>query len=175
MNEKIITASIRDIPNLLPLINSAYRGEASRRGWTTEADIIDGDVRIAAKDLQEALEIPGAVMLKINSNKHEPAGCVYLKPVQGGMYLGMLSVWPYLQAGGIGKKLMEAAEQYASANGYDKIVMQVINVREELIAWYKRQGYNITGETVPFEDGKFGKAKIPLFFIVLEKILNKNV
>ena len=174
MNEKIIIASIQDIPSLLPLINSAYRGEVSRGGWTTEADIIDGDERIAENDLQEAMDVPGAVMLQLKNKMQETEGCVYLKPVKGGMYLGMLSVWPHSQARGIGKKLMEAAEQYASANGFDKIVMQVINVREELIAWYNRQGYNITGETVPFEDGKFGKAKIPLFFIILEKILNNS-
>jgi ribosomal protein S18 acetylase RimI-like enzyme len=162
-------ATQKDIPSLLPLINSAYRGEASRQGWTTEADIIDGDQRITAADLAEALKIPGAVLFQYKNNKDELQGCVYLKPAKEGLYLGMLSVWPQLQAKGIGKALMKAAEQYASENSFTKITMLVVHVRSELIDWYKRQGYQPTGEIIPFEDGKFGKALIPLSFMVLEK------
>ena len=169
MPGKYSIATQKDIPSLLPLINSAYRGEASRQGWTTEADIIDGDQRIAAEDLAEALNIPGAVLLQYKNDKDELQGCVYLKPVKEGLYLGMLSVWPQLQAKGIGKDLMKAAEKYASENSFNKITMQVIHVRNELIDWYKRQGYQPTGEMIPFEDGKFGKAIIPLSFLVLEK------
>jgi len=170
----IFPATTEDIPALLPLINNAYRGENSRQGWTTEADIIEGDERISAKDLEEALRVHGAELLQYKNENGETEGCVYLKPVKEGLYLGMLSVWPHLQAKGIGKGLMKAAEAYAAENGYTKIVMQVIHVRSELIAWYKRQGYQPTGERIPFENGKFGEAKIPLSFMVLEKVITKK-
>jgi len=87
------------------------------------------------------------------------------------LYLGMLTVSPELQNSGVGKKLLQQAEIHASALGLPKIVMTVISVREELIAWYKRNGYLDTGAREPFpaSDVHIPITEVPLEFIVLEK------
>ncbi|HEY9661603.1 MAG TPA: GNAT family N-acetyltransferase, partial [Allocoleopsis sp.] len=89
----------------------------------------------------------------------------------GKLYLGMLSVRPELQAQGIGKHLMMAAEEYALSLEISIICMRVIEGRKELIDWYERKGYKDTGEREPFEDSEFGTARVPITFIVLQKEL----
>jgi ribosomal protein S18 acetylase RimI-like enzyme len=167
----ISTASLNDIPELTMLVNSAYRGEASRKGWTTEADLLDGDRRTDEQSLSQSLNNPNAVILKFVSEDHI-TGCVYLEKQGNAVYLGMLSVSPTTQAQGIGKKLLNAAEEYAKQQRCDSIVMTVISLRHELIDWYERHGYKLNGETKPFpENERFGKARQPLQFVVLEKKL----
>jgi len=164
-------AGLNDIPELTMLVNSAYRGDASRKGWTTEADLLDGELRTDEPSLSQLLKNPDAVMLKFVSDDHI-TGCVYLEKRANALYLGMLSVSPIAQAQGIGKKLLNAAEEYAGQQGCHSIVMTVISVRHELIDWYERHGYKRNGETKPFpEDERFGKARRPLQFVVLEKKL----
>jgi len=110
-------------------------------------------------------------MLKFAHNDHI-AGCVYLEKQGTALYLGMLSVSPTVQAQGIGKKLLNAAEQHGRQQGCASITMTVISLRHELIDWYERHGYKRNGEKKPFpEDEKFGKARQPLQFVVLEKKL----
>jgi ribosomal protein S18 acetylase RimI-like enzyme len=167
----ISTADLHDIPELTMLVNSAYRGDASRKGWTTEANLLDGDLRTDEASLSQLLKNPNAVMLKFVSNDHI-TGCVYLEKQANALYLGMLSVSPVAQANGIGKKLLKAAEEHARQQGCDCIVMTVISLRNELIDWYERHGYKRNGATKPFpEDERFGKARVPLQFFVLEKKL----
>jgi ribosomal protein S18 acetylase RimI-like enzyme len=167
----IRTAGLSDIPELTRLVNSAYRGDVSRKGWTTEADLLDGELRTDEPSLLQLLKNPEAIVLKFVSDDHI-TGCVYLEKQGNALYLGMLSVSPIAQARGIGKKLLKAAEKYASHHGCDCIVMTVISLRNELIAWYERHGYKWNGATKPFpEDERFGKARRPLQFFVLEKKL----
>lgn len=151
------------------LVNSAYRGETSRKGWTTEADLLDG-IRTDPEALEDMMEQPGAVILKCVDNEGALQGCVFLKKTEAQLYLGMLTVSPGLQGSGIGKTLLEASEQYAREQGCHKIVMTVISVRQELIAWYERKGYRTTGEKSPFpKDPRFGIPKQELEFVVMEK------
>ncbi|WP_040005939.1 GNAT family N-acetyltransferase [Fibrisoma limi] len=174
-------ASIRpaaesDISTLNQLVNSAYRGDSSRRGWTTEADLLDG-IRTDESSLRAMLQNPAATILTYEADG-QLIGCVYLetKTDRSGastLYLGMLTVSPDAQTGGIGKQLMAAAEQVAREQGCRSITMTVIPQRHELIAWYERRGYRATGETRPFpmDDPRFGLPKVPLSFIVMEKVL----
>lgn len=173
MNDSSISVSIlADVPQLVQLINSAYRGESSKKGWTTEADLLGG-IRTDEEGLIELINKPNAVILKYIEGE-ELTGCVYLKNQGSQLYLGMLTVSPAKQTGGIGKKLLKAAEIYAQQQGCSKVVMTVISVRHELIAWYVRHGYRITGERKPFpDDPRFGIPKQPLEFVVLEKMLGK--
>jgi ribosomal protein S18 acetylase RimI-like enzyme len=85
----------------------------------------------------------------------------------------MLTVRPHLQGKGIGKQLLKAAEEEASKQKCTSIFMTVISVREELIEWYVRNGYQLTGERKPFafNDPRFGQPKMKLEFVVLEKKL----
>lgn len=165
----ISVATIKDIPFLLYLVNSAYRGEPARKGWTHEADLIDGDKRIDENSLKEMIQNPNAVVLKYVESD-ELLGCVHLEKQHHQLYLGMLCVLPQKQAHGIGKKLLKASEQFAKQNHFNTIVMTVISIRNELIAWYEKHGYKKTGATKPFpDDGKFGNPKQSINFIVLKK------
>jgi ribosomal protein S18 acetylase RimI-like enzyme len=166
----ISTATVQDIPALEKSVNSGYRGEASRKGWTTEADLLHGEVRIDTASLAAMLADNTAVILKYTDAAGDITGCVYLQKQQRGLYLGMLTVSPELQGGGLGKKLLAAAEEYAIQHNCPAIFMSVISVRSELIAWYERHGYRKTGETKPFpDDDRYGKPTQPLEFIILEK------
>lgn len=159
-----------DLPALVQLVNGAYRGEGAKRGWTTEADLLDG-IRTDAAGLAEMLQQPHTVLLKCTG----PAGllgCVYLHKQADQLYLGMLTVAPEAQAQGIGRQLLQASEQRARQLGCRSVVMTVISVRHELIAWYARHGYRPTGATRPFpDDPRFGIPRQPLEFVVLEKKL----
>ncbi len=169
----ISIATHKDIPAIVQLANSAYRGEGSKKGWTTEADMLDGEVRIDEEAIAKMMSSPRAAILKYENNE-QLLGCVYLAPLLPGneLYLGLLSVSPDAQTGGIGKQLLAGAEKYALEQGCTSITMNVISKRLELIAWYVRHGYEKTGETKPFpSDNKFGVPKEPLEFIVLEKKL----
>jgi ribosomal protein S18 acetylase RimI-like enzyme len=167
---KIAAAIPEDIPSLVALINNAYRGDASRKGWTTEADLLNGELRTDENVLLELMMKPGAYFLKCINEATDILGCVYLEKNETRLYLGMLSVSPVQQAKGIGKKLMKAAEHYAGQLDCKAIFMRVISVRVELINWYEKQGYRKTGETEPFpEDHRFGIPTQLLEFLMMEK------
>lgn len=167
----ILRATLTDATTLNQLVNSAYRGDGSRQGWTTEADLLDG-TRIDEAAIRELIQKSDTVIL-IYREVDEVLGCVELRVQDGKLYLGMLSVKPDTQGMGIGKKLMQAAEEYAQQQALDKIFMTVISVRKELIDWYVRHGYQLTGEKKPFvvPDTRWGIPKQPLEFVVLEKKL----
>ncbi len=168
---KILPSQLEDIPALVKLVNSAYRGESSKKGWTTEADLLDGS-RTDAADLIAVLQSTTDRILKYCDTSNRIVACVHLQEQKQKIYLGMLTVSPELQAGGIGKLLLAAAEQYAKDRHAESIMMTVISVRKELIEWYERRGYKRTGETKPFpHDPRFGIPKQELVFIVLEKKL----
>jgi ribosomal protein S18 acetylase RimI-like enzyme len=170
----ISLAGIADSEQLLGLVNSSYRGESSRRGWTTEADLIAGEVRIDADALQQVLITPGSIVLGYRQAE-TIVGCVNLQHKGDYLYLGMFSVSPEHQNAGIGKKLLQAAERVALQWDLKAIQMSVISVRDELIAWYMRNGYADTGERIPFqEDGMSGKHLRQLEFMVLRKPVNTN-
>jgi len=171
MVDRIIEqAIVSDIPALETLVNSAYRGEASQQGWTTEAHLLKGDKRTDVAALAKLLNDPQAVILCCKGKDNVLYGCVYLRIQGDELYLGMLSVSPLLQGGGVGKQLIAAAEEYARQKQCAAIVMTVISVRQELIAWYQRLGYVLTGETQPFPtDERYGVPTQPLEFVVLRK------
>lgn len=166
-------ARINDCPELSTLVNSAYRGEGSKQGWTTEADLLDGQ-RTDPVSLAEMIGDERNVILLAIVNE-EIRGCVFLRRKCGRAYLGMLTVKPDQQAGGLGKWILATAEYWVSSNwGLFTIEMTVIQKRQELLAWYERRGYRLTGQKEPFPYGneKFGLPKVPdLEFVVLEKNL----
>ncbi|MVM38211.1 GNAT family N-acetyltransferase [Spirosoma sp. HMF3257] len=167
----ISSATDQDIPALDTLVNSAYRGESSKKGWTTEADLLGG-IRTDERGLQAMLQNPNATILKYET-EGQLLGCVYLETKGTDLYLGMLTVSPEAQAGGIGKQLLAEAEQRAILQHCRAITMTVITVRYELIAWYERRGYRATGVKLPFpNDPSFGILKQPLEFMVMEKGLD---
>jgi len=168
----ILIADEKDITSLVALMDSAYRGENSKQGWTSEADLFIGNKRTDETSVAILIKRPGSVFLKYLNEEEILQGCVLLHKKDNRIYLGMFSVSPSAQGKGIGKKLLEAADDYASEHNCTSIYMTVITVREELIAWYERSGYKKTGKVLPFPvDERFGVPTKPLEMLVLEKQL----
>ena len=165
----ITKATLQDIPALTILINSAYRGETSKKGWTTEANLLEGK-RTNEEELTETVLDSKNTILKFTEND-TIIGSVLLVEKEHQLYLGMLTVSPELQNSGIGKKLLAEAENHAKTIGLSSIIMTVISVREELVAWYKRHGYVDTGEREAFPESEIHVtiSEKPLEFIYLEK------
>ncbi len=163
---RIRAAIPSDLPELRALIERAYRGEPARAGWTHEADLVSGP-RIARAELAAALADP-AVRLLVADGVGDLAGCVQVTGRGGGLaYLGLLTVDPGRQAGGLGRRLLAAGEAAGLALGASVVEMTVIDGRAELIAWYERRGYRATGERRPFPVA----TDRPLEFVVLAKEL----
>ena len=168
----ITQATIADAAELSALINLAYRGETSKKGWTTEADLLEG-TRTSEEELISIIASSNHYLLKFIRDE-KIIGSVLLIAKKEVLYLGMLTVSPELQNSGIGKQLLQAAEQLAQQLELSRIQMTVIGIRKELLAWYMRNGYEDTGVREPFPFGEGDKALTsePLDFIVLEKKLS---
>lgn len=168
-----IPATMADIPVLVDLVESAYRGERSRAGWTTEADLLDGQ-RTDADSVAELIDTPGHCVLTLRDATTLVA-CCHLRHDGTIAHFGMFAVSPTRQAGGVGARLLIAAETHARELwSCTQIQMLVIESRTELIAWYRRKGYTETGETQPFPYGnpRFGLPKrADLRFIRLAKAI----
>ena len=174
MTTRLATAA--DAPALVALVNSAYRGESSKAGWTTEAELLGGQ-RVDVEGLTATIAAPGNVIL-LHERDREPMACVHLARTDEDCYLGMLTVRPTEQRSGLGRQLLEAAERWAIDHWSSRSMhMTVIVQRLELIAWYERHGYSRTGKSKPFPygDERFGLPKrADLAFEVLSKALSRQ-
>lgn len=166
---KIQAASHADIAALTKLVNSAYRGESSRQGWTHEADLFNSN-RMDQPTLRNMMDQPGTTIFKMQPGD-EIIACVLLRREEELMYLGMLTVSPLLQGQGTGKTLMRFAEDYAKQQGCSAIYMRVIDCRDELLQWYHRQGYADTGERIPFKGDGRDVPNQEINFAILRKAL----
>ena len=169
-----------ELPAIVELVNSAYRGTSATVGWTTEADYIDGQ-RTSLQDLQEDLAaVSRPVLLTLRKSPDDSIlACALVDRHQAPDgaeigYIGMVTVKPDIQAAGVGRAILEAAEAFAQEHGAVRARMTVVSIRDTLIAWYERRGYRLTGERLPFpyDDPRFGVPRQPgLEFAVLEKPL----
>jgi ribosomal protein S18 acetylase RimI-like enzyme len=167
-------AQDQDLPAIADLVNLAYRGDEAQKGWTTEAAFMGGQRTDAASLRADLAAKPGSTILTLRQAQGEKlAGCVWLEPQgQGVWLLGMLAVDPNLQAGGVGRALIEAAETHVRAQGGQTVKLTVIDIRDTLIAWYARRGYQQTGfEPFPYNDRRIGDTSGQLRFVVMEKQL----
>ncbi|HRN61050.1 MAG TPA: GNAT family N-acetyltransferase [Luteimonas sp.] len=170
------TATDADVPALVALVTSAYRGEASRDGWTTEADFLDG-ARIDPEVLRADLARPRSRVL-VAEDDSGLAACAHVAEEDGAGYFGMFAVRPRLQGSGLGKTLLAEAERIAREDwSLPAMRMTVIDLREALIAFYERRGYRRTGQFKPFPygDPRFGiPLRDDLRFELLEKRLDRS-
>lgn len=172
----LAAAADHELADIAALVNSAYRGELATRGWTHESDLLGGQ-RTDAESLRADLAAkPGAVLLRLSDAPDAlPHACIWVEPAgENDWYVGMVTVSPLRQAGGIGRTLLDAAEAHARARGGTSMQMTVISVRDTLIAWYERRGYALTGKTrrFPYDDERFGEPqRDDLAFVVMKKSL----
>jgi GNAT superfamily N-acetyltransferase len=157
-------------------MNRAYRGSGTSSGWSTEAAFLAGDRTTNELLRADLLAKPAATLLKwVDDRTAGFSGCVWLEPVRDTLwYLGSLAIDPHHQNDGLGRTMLAAAEAWVRQRGGKRIRITVINVREPLIAWYRRRGYSNTGATEPFPygDDRFGRPlREDLCFVVLEKDL----
>lgn len=164
-----------DIEDYLALVASAYRGDESKQGWTTEADLLSGQ-RLDAAMAQEMLAEAESTVILVRSLEGQAVASVYLsRPVGGVAYLGVLAVSPLGQGQGVGSALINLAEAWVAEKWSARALrMSVIRQRSELIAYYERRGYERTGEIEPFPygDERFGVPMVDdLEFVTLVKQL----
>jgi ribosomal protein S18 acetylase RimI-like enzyme len=164
-------ASRADLAAIVQLVEGCYRGDASRAGWTTEADLLDGQ-RTDVREVGEILDDPFA---RLTLADHDGAivGSVLARLESDGVHIGMLAVRPLLQAHGLGRRLLAEAERIAvSELGSRNAILWVLSCRPELLAWYVRRGYVDSGqrEAFPYDDARFGlPRRSGLEFAVLSK------
>ena len=166
-------AEVTDIPAIVALVQSSYRGESSRKGWTTEADLLDGQ-RIDAEAVAADLTRPQS-RIRLAFRTGDLVACAHVAIEDGAGHFGMFSVRPDLQGAGLGKVMLADAERIVHEDwGLSAMRMGVIDVRDELIAFYQRRGYRRTGVKAPFPygDDRFGlPRRDDLRFEILEKSL----
>lgn len=161
-----------DVDAVAALVESAYRGESSRAGWTTEADLLAGR-RTDATAVAEVVAVATAVIL-LAEDAAGLLGCCALEDRGEHWYFGMFAVRPTAQSRGGGSALLAEAERRATSAGARALRLEVVHARLDLIAWYERRGYVRTGETRPFPygDERFGlPRRDDLHFVVLAKPL----
>ncbi len=166
-------AQAADVANIVALVESAYRGESSQKGWTTEADLLDGQRTDAAEVLQLLLAPASQIILAFDGDAL--LASAHIQMHDDGCHFGMFAVVPTLQGGGVGKALLAEGERRAALDfGATEMRMWVIWMRESLIAFYQRRGYRLTGERedFPYGDDDFGLPKRDdLYFVVMSKTL----
>jgi ribosomal protein S18 acetylase RimI-like enzyme len=164
-------ADAGDVPGVVALVESAYRGESSRAGWTTEADLLEGR-RTDEEGIAAVLADPDATVL-LAERDGRTVGCCELRRVGELAYFGTFAVDPRAQGGGIGRRLLTHADAEAVRRwGAPAMEMTVIAQRGDLIAWYERLGFAATGERRPFPHGdeRFGRPRRDdLEFVVLRR------
>ena len=157
-------ANAADIDAIVALVESAYRGDASKQGWTTEADFLEGQCT-DPESVAELIARDHSRVLLAFRGAQLVCCCHIERLLQDGNnvgYFGMFAVDPTLQGGGVGKHVLAEAERVAREEWQcSEMQMTVITIRDSLIAWYERRGYVRTGVLKPFPygDERFGLPK----------------
>lgn len=150
------TAQLADAKEITNIINSAFR---RAEGFFVETDRID---------LEEVQELLRTGTFLLSENENITMGCVYIEPRGDRSYLGLLSVAPARQHSGLGSMLLAAAEDHCRRLGCRFMDIKIVNLREELPAFYRKRGYVETG-TSPFPGDV--DTKLPCHFIDMTKLL----
>jgi ribosomal protein S18 acetylase RimI-like enzyme len=164
-----------DVPAIVALVESAYRGESGQRGWTTETHLLDGQ-RTDADNVAGLISRASSQVL-LAERAGELVACCHIEQQGDTGYFGMFAVSPELQTAGLGRTLLAEAERIAR-DEWQVLTMRmtVIEQRAELIAWYERRGYRLTGETgaFPYGDARFGvPRRDDLRFVWMSKPLSE--
>ena len=161
-------ADLNDVKILFTLLNSAYRGDSAREGWTYESDLVGG-LRTTPEALREIIGKKNeSFLLALSENKI--LGCAHIIDEGEELYFGMIAVKPNLQNQKIGSKILEEIDRIAIEDKKSAVRLVVIHPRKELIAYYERKGFRLTGQSEPFPTEY--PAKIPgLHLLEMKKTL----
>ncbi len=148
-----------DAEKVTALIERAYRGPEAARGWSNEAHLLTG-ARTTGEEIMALIADHDArfVLAEISDPMEGDilAGCALIQKDGDGAYFGMFAIEPAMQIGGLGKALLAKCERAVRDLWASQFMaMVVISVRHELIEWYQRRGYSLTGqrEAFPFGPG----------------------
>lgn len=172
-----------DVQSLLSLLNQWYRDDV---GWTNEAHLIGG-IRTTAAEIESVIANKRHYLfvfpeVKDGAERGNILGCiaVEVKAEQDTAYIGMFAVHPILQGKGVGNQILQAAETFAGRHlkagdnpAKTRLTMSILSHRPELLSYYQRRGYALTGKSLPFpEDSNNGEPKrTGLELLELEKQL----
>jgi len=166
-----------DYAEIIDLANLAYRGrENAVASWNVEKGIVGGQ-RLDNSLLKDELAAKpdGALLIYRDEEDGPLLGTAWLNPESNDVWsMGLLTVRPELQNQQLGRRLLAAAEEYARDRGANRIRIGVLHVRDTLITWYERRGYQATGETepYPYDDHRFGTPlRENLHFLIMEKTI----
>ncbi len=177
MKPQFRIADFNDVPQIIDLVQSAYRGESSRQGWTTEADLLDGG-RTFVAEVSNIINTADNKIVLMQASDTLLASLHIKKLTQHRAYLGMFAVSPDRQNQGLGKRLLQHVENLVVRDWRcQQMEMTVIHQRQELISWYIRRGYRVSGEqrAFPYGDERYGIPKRDdLRLDVLLKCLDKS-
>ncbi len=174
----ISVCSDAELPELVSLVNAAYRGAGATPGWTSEVGLVNGE-RVTLDALRGDMAATPSARIYLLREPPKLLACVRVEEGQGAQdepvcYISMLAVHPEWQDAGLGRRMLEFAEAEGRKRGARAARRPVVSIRASLIAWYERRGYRRTGETEPFpyEDARFGQPQQRgLEFILLQKEL----
>ena len=163
-----------DVDALKQLLDRCYRQD---EGWTNEADLVGG-IRITDSELTSVIADPKHYVFlypqtetgnREGQETGELLGCIAVDMQENTdksrAYIGMFAVHPELQGHGVGHEILQAAETFATRHLQSRdqpscLTMSILSHRPELLAYYERRGYKLTGVTMPFpEDGNNGEPK----------------
>jgi len=133
-------ATTEDVPDVVRVVNAAYE---------VEKFFVSGD-RTDEDTIRRMMS--AGVFLTTRDESGRLAGCVYVELRGDRGYFGMLSVDPSMQGRGLGRQIVDAAEDYARANGCIAMDIRVVNLRTELPPFYTKLGYVETGQIEPASD-----------------------
>lgn len=165
-------ARIEDIDRLVEVINAAYRNQFGR-SWTTEKVFVDG-VRITKEQLSRDLNQSNFELLVGENEQGSLVGCIGLNFDSSSVEIGTFAIDPTIQNLGYGREMLNYVETCITQNysSVRRLIMYVLDVRSELMAYYQRRGYQITGRTEPYPiDADVGQPLVPIKLIEMEKAI----
>lgn len=172
MSLNIRNAKIDDVAQLVELINLAYRAQ-SERSWTTEKAFVDG-TRITNEQLNGDLSRSNFKLFVGENEQGLLVACIGLSFDHNSVEIGTFAIDSSVQNLGFGKEILAYAEQYIVQNhpSVSYFLMYVLDVRSELIAYYQRRGYQITGHTEPYPvNANVGQPLVPIQLIEMKKTI----
>ncbi|EFQ30676.1 acetyltransferase [Colletotrichum graminicola] len=164
-------AKPEDAPKIQQLVQAAFRAEDSRADWTADMEL-GRSFQYSVEEVLKTINNPDAAIIMASDENGVLLGSIGIIKCNDNLArFAMLSVDPEQQCGGIGRRVLAYAEDFARNWNLRTFGLNALSSREKLIAWYERCGYKKSGETSPFPVDQLPQLNLPkdLCFVELEK------